>query len=165
MPYTRTMSLVSTAFLAGFALLASLIFGQDAASTKPSSKRPLIKLLPRFESASVPVMSPEEVEPPNFHPGAPPAGRSSRERFGATSHAIYRRRLQQDVCSEPWQNCLDLFDRPRLGVRRRLDALEWEHSFHANAVHRRDHTGEEGRLALRCGPGYRNSRLSADRPR
>ena len=70
MPYTRTMSLVSTAFLAGFALLASLIFGQDAPSTKPSSKAPLIKLLPRFESASVPVMSPEEVEPPNFHPGA-----------------------------------------------------------------------------------------------
>jgi hypothetical protein len=71
MPYTRTMSLVSTAFLAGFALLASLIFGQDAPSRKPSSKAPLIKLLPRFESASVPVMSPEEVEPPNFHPGAP----------------------------------------------------------------------------------------------
>ncbi len=59
------------------ALVAALVFtpcflsGQDANGTKASSKAPLMQLLPRFEAPSVPAMSAEEVEPTNFHPGAP----------------------------------------------------------------------------------------------
>ena len=48
-----------------------LVFGQGVKSTIASGNAPLMKLLPSFESTSVPAMSPEEVEAPNFHPGAP----------------------------------------------------------------------------------------------
>src|SRR5665213_909362 len=58
-------------FLSGLLLMPSLLFGQEAKSTHRSGNAPLMKLLPRFESASVPAMAAEEVEPPNFHPGAP----------------------------------------------------------------------------------------------
>ena len=52
-------------------LMPSLLFGQDTDTARSSSKAPLMKLLPRFEAPSVPAMSPEEVEAPNFRPGAP----------------------------------------------------------------------------------------------
>ncbi len=63
--------LIRNAFMAGLALMPSLVFGQSVESTASSSKAPLMKVLPRFGSASVPAMSPQEVEAPNFHPGAP----------------------------------------------------------------------------------------------
>ena len=71
MRHTRSMFPIGTVFLTGLVLVPSLIFGQDPKSTKSSSNAPLMKLLPRFEAASVPAMSPEEVEPPNFHSDAP----------------------------------------------------------------------------------------------
>ena len=51
--------------------MPSLALGQDVKSTNAPGRAPLMKLLPRFEAYSVPAMSPEEIEPPNFHPGAP----------------------------------------------------------------------------------------------
>jgi hypothetical protein len=69
--HTRSINLVRNAVIAGLMLSPALVFGQDVSSTHASSKTSLVKLLPRFESASVPAMSPEEVEPTNFHPGAP----------------------------------------------------------------------------------------------
>ena len=71
MLHTRSMSVIRSVFLAGLAFVPSLIFGQNAESMKSSSNPPLMKLLPRFEASSVPAMSPEEVDPPIFHPGAP----------------------------------------------------------------------------------------------
>ncbi len=68
---SRPMFLTRNAFLAGVALLVLLVVGQNAQSPKLSTNAPLMKLLPRFEAASVPAMSPQEVEPPNFDPGAP----------------------------------------------------------------------------------------------
>ena len=68
---SRSISLISNVFLAGLAFAPSFSFGQQAATTKSSSKTSLIKLLPRFEASSVPSMSSEEVDPPNFHPGPP----------------------------------------------------------------------------------------------
>lgn len=56
-------------FIAGLLLIPSLAFGAEA--KKKSNDAPLMKLLPQFESSSVPPMSAEEVEAPNFHPGAP----------------------------------------------------------------------------------------------
>jgi hypothetical protein len=47
--------------------MSSLVFGQRA----KSANAPLMKLLPRFESPSVPAMSSEEVEAPNFRSGPP----------------------------------------------------------------------------------------------
>ena len=52
-------------------LMPSLVFGQAAGSADAAAKAPLMKLLPRCEAPSLPAMSPEEVEPPNFHPGTP----------------------------------------------------------------------------------------------
>jgi hypothetical protein len=63
--------LIGNAFVLALFLIPALVFGQDVQSTHTSSKAPLMKLLPRFESASVPAMSAEEVAAPNFHPGAP----------------------------------------------------------------------------------------------
>jgi len=71
MKYPGRICLIRSACAAGLFLIPSLVFGQGVSSTHPSSKAPLMKLLPRFESPSVPAMSPEEVEAPNFHPGAP----------------------------------------------------------------------------------------------
>ena len=71
MPRTHRIGLFHTALIAALVVMPSLLLGQDADSTKTSSKAPLMKLLPRFEAPSVPTMSAEEVEPPNFHPGAP----------------------------------------------------------------------------------------------
>ena len=68
---TRRTCLIRSACLAGIVLIPSLAFGQDAKDANTPAKAPLMKLLPRFEVSSVPAMSPEEVEPPNFHPGAP----------------------------------------------------------------------------------------------
>ena len=70
MNHTHPISLMRGACLAALVLVPSLLLGQDPGSTKSSSNAPLMKLLPRFEAPSVPAMSPEEVEPPNFHPGA-----------------------------------------------------------------------------------------------
>ena len=72
MHHTHRSNLIRGAFVAGLVLMLSLVFGQDVKSVNTSDKAPLMKLLPRFESASVPAMSAEEVEPPNFHSGAPP---------------------------------------------------------------------------------------------
>lgn len=69
-PTYRTC-LIRSAFLAGLLLMPSLALGQDVKSASAPGKAPLMKLLPRFEASSVPAMSSEEVEPPNFHPGAP----------------------------------------------------------------------------------------------
>jgi hypothetical protein len=75
MKYTYRNSLIRTTLLTAFVLIYSLASGQDAKSSNASGKEPLMKLLPRFQSPSVPAMSPEEVEPPNFHPGTgPPDG-------------------------------------------------------------------------------------------
>lgn len=63
--------LIRGACLAGLVLMPALVCGQDVKSINASGKAPLMNLLSRFESPSVPAMSPEEVEPPNFHPGAP----------------------------------------------------------------------------------------------
>jgi hypothetical protein len=63
--------LIGGVIFAALILMPSFVSGQDIKSAKTSSKAPLMKLLPRFESSSVPAMSAEEVEPPNFHPGAP----------------------------------------------------------------------------------------------
>ena len=68
-PYRIKRILVTLA--TGLVLLPSLALGQNAKSSKTPGNGPLIKLLPRFESTSVPAMSAEEVEPQNFHPGAP----------------------------------------------------------------------------------------------
>jgi hypothetical protein len=73
--HTHRIRLIRSAFLAGLVLIPSLVLGQDGKSTHTSDHAPLMKLLPRFESPSVPAMGPGEVEPPTFHPGAPqPAG-------------------------------------------------------------------------------------------
>ena len=64
-------TLIRSTSVAGLMLIPSLVFGQDVKSIDASGRAPLMKLLPRFESPSVPAMSPEEVEPTNFHPGAP----------------------------------------------------------------------------------------------
>ena len=66
----RYSCLVRCVLLAGLAFLPSLLHAQ-AAGNDTSSKSPLMGLLPRFEASTVPAMSPQEVEPPNFHPGAP----------------------------------------------------------------------------------------------
>ena len=71
MKQTDRFFLIRNVFVAGLFLMPSLVFGQEAKSSHPSGNAPLMKLLPRFESASVPAMGAEEVEPPNFHPGAP----------------------------------------------------------------------------------------------
>ena len=71
MYHVRSLSLTRSVFLTRLAFAPSLFFGQHAESMKSSGNAPLMKLLPRFEASSVPVMSPEEVVPPNFHPGAP----------------------------------------------------------------------------------------------
>ncbi|WP_158788320.1 hypothetical protein [Granulicella sp. L46] len=60
-----------TVLVFGLALITSLALGQTLRSDNDTNNGPLIKVLPRFESPSVPGMSPEEVEPPNFHPGTP----------------------------------------------------------------------------------------------
>jgi hypothetical protein len=65
------LCLIRNAFIAGFLVMPLLIFGQEAKSAHLSSKAPLMRLLTRFESPAVPAMSAEEVEAPNFHPGAP----------------------------------------------------------------------------------------------
>jgi hypothetical protein len=72
MKYPHRNSLICAVLLTGFVLMHSLAYGQDAKSANASNKAPLMKLLPRFQSSSVPAMSPEEVEPSNFHPGAAP---------------------------------------------------------------------------------------------
>ena len=57
--------------LTGFVLVPLLALGQEVKETSSPGTAPLMKLLPRFESTSVPAMSAEEVAPPNFYPGAP----------------------------------------------------------------------------------------------
>ncbi len=74
MPYPQSMSLIRTVTVTGITCISWLALGQDVNSSSTSGKAPLMKLLPRFESPSVPAMSAEEVEPPNFHPGAPQPG-------------------------------------------------------------------------------------------
>ena len=74
MPLTYRTSLPRSLVVAGLLLFPALLFGQNAESATPSSKAPLMQLLPRFEASSVPAMSPQEVEPPNFIPGAPQPG-------------------------------------------------------------------------------------------
>ena len=63
--------LLRSVLLVGLASVSSLLFAQNTGSTNPSSKAPLMGLMPRFEASTVPAMSPQEVEPPNFQPGAP----------------------------------------------------------------------------------------------
>ncbi len=58
--------LLRSVLLAGLAFIPSVLPAQDT-----SSKAPLMGLMPRFEASTVPAMSPQEVEPPNFVPGAP----------------------------------------------------------------------------------------------
>ena len=58
-------------FAVAFLFMSSLAFGQDVKGADTSNNMPLMKVLPRFEAPSVPAMSADEVEPPNFHPGAP----------------------------------------------------------------------------------------------
>ena len=60
-----------TVLLAGLALTPLLAMAQGVRDGAQPANAPLMKTLPRFESPSVPAMSPEEVVPPNFHPGAP----------------------------------------------------------------------------------------------
>jgi hypothetical protein len=72
MQYPHRIRLLGTAFVTGLALMTSLAFGQATRSENTNSE-PLVKLLPRFESSSVPAMSAEEVEAPNFRPGSPQA--------------------------------------------------------------------------------------------
>ncbi len=67
----RRVLLILSITLAGLALAPSLIFGRGVQSTGSSSKTPLMEVLPRFEAPTVPAMSPQEVEPPNRHPGPP----------------------------------------------------------------------------------------------
>jgi len=68
--FTYRTCLIPGALLAGLFLIPSLAFGQGVKSTDAHDE-PLIKLLYRFEMPSVSAMSPEEVEPLNFHPGEP----------------------------------------------------------------------------------------------
>ena len=63
--------LIQLAFIAGFLLQPCLDSGQDHESHYASSKTPLMKLLPLFESKAVPVMSAQEVEAPNSYMGPP----------------------------------------------------------------------------------------------
>jgi hypothetical protein len=71
MHYPYRTSLIRTALSTGFVLMPLFVLGQDVRSTNTPGNAPLMKLLSRFESSSVPAMSAEEGEPPNFHPGAP----------------------------------------------------------------------------------------------
>jgi len=69
--YPYRTSLILAALSTGLILLPSLAVAQEGNSTNTPGKAPLLKLLPRFESPSVPAMSAEEVEPPSFHQGPP----------------------------------------------------------------------------------------------
>ncbi len=70
MRYRHWIRLTCIGLLTGSVLIPSLAAGQDPKGSVTPRNAPLMKLLPRFESASVPAMSAEEVEPPNFQPGA-----------------------------------------------------------------------------------------------
>jgi len=71
MQHTDRVCFIRNAVVAALFLVTSLAFGQEANNIHPSGKAPLMRLIPRFESPAVPAMSAEEVEVPNFHPGAP----------------------------------------------------------------------------------------------
>ena len=72
------------------------------------------------------------------HPARP-----ARQRDGAAPHALHRRGLQQDSAGQQRQDHLDLFHRPRLGIRRRVDALQRQHPLHPHAIRRRGDARKE----------------------
>jgi hypothetical protein len=71
MPGVCRIGLIGGTILAQLVLMPSLVFAQNFENAKTARKASLMKLLARFESPSVPAMSPEEAEAPNFHPRAP----------------------------------------------------------------------------------------------
>jgi hypothetical protein len=71
MPGVFRLGLIGGTILAQLVLMLSLVFAQNLENAKTVRRASLMKLLPRFESPSVPAMSPEEAQAPNFHPGAP----------------------------------------------------------------------------------------------
>jgi hypothetical protein len=75
MHLTPSIFLIRNAFMAGFMLIPSILLGQTVKNSHLSSNAPLMKLLPRFESPTLPAMSAEEVTATNFYSGPPqPAG-------------------------------------------------------------------------------------------
>lgn len=72
--------------VAALLLLPGSLAAQHPGGAASRSDAPLMKLLPRFESPSVPAMSAQEVEPPNAYQGAPqPAGLPGN---GAAQHPM-----------------------------------------------------------------------------
>ena len=77
------------------------------------------------------------------------ARRSARQWPRPASDALCRREFHQDVSRQRRQGNLDLSDRPGLRIRRRVDAFQRQHSFHSDAIRRRNHAGQKSSLALR----------------
>ena len=160
----RTLACLGLAAAAVLMFFCSSNYSEEASTNKPSSATPLMGLLDRFTACRRAGAGPgrdrgraAQVGPADPGPGLPGKG------IGPASDAVHRRGLQQDVPGQRWQDHLDVFHRQGQRIRRRLDALQRQHSVYAHAVRRRDHAQEGSRLAIRRARRNRNPRLPADR--
>jgi hypothetical protein len=136
-------------------LLMPLVAGAD-------SSKPCMDALKKFTAPEVPALGSAETEvtPGRWGTNTTPAGLPGK---GLAQHPmLYIGEGYNKISRQRWQNHLDLFHRQEQRIRRCLDAFQRQHSFHPDAISRRNYAGEKSCLALRLPDQHGSSLLPAD---